>query len=219
MFPLMMFALGCLSAFLLAALVIPPFVRRQCREQDRVRRRGPKNLRESRAETDRMRAEYAISLRKQEQTVEAVKARAQKQLIELAERNTDIRELKHELSELTELADKHERETQKLRRELEKYARRTGDEAVEQADETETAPEPAKQPAPPDWAVNDAAPPEPAADEAPRLPGTPVAATPSVKLDDTKTAPADKPEDAKAAPADERAKGLAGRIQRLKNNG
>lgn len=208
MFSLMMFALGSLCAFLLAALVIPPFVRRQCREQDRVRRRGPKNLRESRAETDRMRAEYAISLRKQEQAVEAVKARAQKQLIEIAERNADIRDLKREMSELTELADKRYREKEELRRELEKNARR----AKRQSGKAEPAPEPAKQPAPPDWAISEPAEAAPAGtqadDAAPRLPGTPVAAP----------APASQATPKAAAPADEPAKGLAGRIHRLKKN-
>ena len=103
----MMFALGFLCAFLLALLIFPPLIRRS---SDRRNQPGKKkqlaSIKESRAEKDRMRAEYAISLRKQEQTVEILKARAQKQLIEIAERNAEIRDMKREMSEVTALADR-----------------------------------------------------------------------------------------------------------------
>ncbi len=115
----MMFALGFLCALLFAILILPPIIRNSTRKSlQPVNKKQLASLKESRAEKDQMRAEFAISLRKQEQAVETLKARAQKQLIEIAEGNARIRDMKREMSEVTDLADRRYKEQKNLRRQL-----------------------------------------------------------------------------------------------------
>lgn len=147
-----------------------------------------------------MRAEYAISLRKQEQTVEILKARAQKQLIEIAERNAEIRDMKREMSEVTALADRRYQEKEQLRSRL-SVANRSGKpdrppqinntQSANSGTETSKVPTTKQTPEP---QTSKTAPPG-----EPRLPGVP---GPEKKSTDSGT---------------QAEKGLAGRIYKLKN--
>ena len=147
-----------------------------------------------------MRAEYAISLRKQEQTVEILKARAQKQLIEIAERNAEIRDMKREMSEVTALADRRYQEKEQLRSRLSVVNRSGRPDQPRQINttqsantETEISRAPTTEQTPQPQTAETAPPGEP------RLPGVP--------------GPEKKSTDSGA----QTEKGLAGRIYKLKN--
>jgi seryl-tRNA synthetase len=98
-FPAMMFVLGFVCAALVAWLIMPPLVRSLTRNNRRWRR-VPRDIRAALADKDRLRAEFALSLRKSERNIEKLKSRAHDQLIELAERNAQIGILRKEMSRM-----------------------------------------------------------------------------------------------------------------------
>ncbi len=117
-FPAMMFLLGFLSAGLLALLIFPPVIRR-ANNAGNKRRKLPQNIQQAEASKDRLRAEFAVSLRKQEHSIEKLKQRAQAYLIEIAERNVKIRSMKKEMQKITDLADRRYKDKKDLRYKLE----------------------------------------------------------------------------------------------------
>ena len=103
-FPAMMFALGFVCAALLAWLIVPPIVRSAGRNRER-RSKLPQDIKSALADKDRLRAEFALSLRKAERKIEKLESRAHDQLIKLAARNAKIGSLKKELSRLLDPGD------------------------------------------------------------------------------------------------------------------
>lgn len=80
----MYFALGFLSAGILALVVIPPFWRRAVRLARRnMERTLPMTRAEIQAEKDQIRAGFAMSTRTLDQTVERLKAQVMEQLIDI----------------------------------------------------------------------------------------------------------------------------------------
>lgn len=196
-FPAMMFALGFLCAFLLAMLILPPFIRKAARKASltgpRKQRLSPK---QNHAGRDRMRAEYAIAIRKQEQAAEMLRARGQQQLIEIAECNAVIRDMKREMSDITDLADRRYQQKQQLRSQLDKVSRAN-------------IPQPVTEPGEPAAPGKDAQISEgPTAQNSdkPRLPGTKQHSGSDAKSSDAKSS------------GTGRSRGLAGRIRQLKKN-
>lgn len=177
-FPVMMFSLGFLCAFLVAILILPPIIRNSARRNSQPGQKiKPGSLKQARAETDRMRAEYAIAIRKQEQRAEQLMARSQQQLIEIAEAKAALRDLKREMSDITALADRRYQEKAQLQARLGMMQRAPGPNgAPKQTDAPVPAPEPADEaaelpeasPAPIDAATT---PPAPEPKGKPRLPG------------------------------------------------
>ncbi len=98
-FPAMMFVLGFICAALVAWLVMPPLVRSFSRS-NKPGQKLPRDIKAALADKDRLRAEFALSLRKSERNIEKLKSRTHDQLIELAERNAQIGILKKEMSRM-----------------------------------------------------------------------------------------------------------------------
>ncbi len=119
-FPAMMFGLGFVAAALLAWLIMPPVIRSMSRNSSKKRRKIPQNLQQALADKDRLRAEFALSLRKSERKIEKLKRRAHEQLVEIAARDVQIGSLKKEMDKITDLADRRYREREKFRQGLEK---------------------------------------------------------------------------------------------------
>lgn len=90
----MYFALGALAAGLLGLLLVPIVVRRAARlTQRRIEGSIPLSLDEIRAEKDQLRAEFALSTRRLELSVEELKKRAADQLFEIGKKRETIQML------------------------------------------------------------------------------------------------------------------------------
>ena len=77
----MYFALGLLTAGLLALMIAPAVWRRAARlTRERIERSVPLTLNEIQADKDQLRAEFAMSTRRLEMTVERLKERVRAQL-------------------------------------------------------------------------------------------------------------------------------------------
>ena len=100
--PVMYFAIGFLVAALLALLFVPLVHGRAVRlTMRRLEAATPLSIAEIRADKDQLRAEFAMSTRRLEMSVEQMKARTTGQLAELGKKTDAINQLKKELGEKT----------------------------------------------------------------------------------------------------------------------
>ena len=115
--PVMYFGIGFLVAALLGLLFIPLVHNRAVRlTMRRLEAATPLSVAEIRADKDQLRAEFAMSTRRLEMSVEQMKAKTTGQLAELGKKTDAINQLKKELGEKTaaifamELRDKNLRD-------------------------------------------------------------------------------------------------------------
>ena len=100
--PIMYFGIGFLVAALLALMFFPLVHNRAVRlTMRRLEAATPLTIAEIRADKDQLRAEFAMSTRRLEMSVEHMKARATSQLAELGKKTDAINQLKKELGEKT----------------------------------------------------------------------------------------------------------------------
>jgi chromosome segregation ATPase len=100
--PMMYFGIGFLVAALLALMFFPLVHNRAVRlTVRRLEAATPLTIAEIRADKDQLRAEFAMSTRRLEMSVEQMKARATSQLAELGKKTDAINQLKKELGEKT----------------------------------------------------------------------------------------------------------------------
>ena len=97
---IMYFGIGFLVATLLGLLFIPLVHNRAARlTTKRLEASTPLSMVEIRADRDHLRAEFAISTRRLEMTIEELKAKTSTQLPELGKKTDAINQLKKELAE------------------------------------------------------------------------------------------------------------------------
>src|ERR1700749_3241607 len=115
--PVMFFGIGFLIAALLGLLFVPLVHNRAVRlTMKRLEAATPLSSAEIRADKDQLRAEFAMSTRRLEMSVEKMKAKTTSQLAELGKKTDAINQLKKELGEKTatifalEARDKTQRE-------------------------------------------------------------------------------------------------------------
>jgi chromosome segregation ATPase len=100
--PIMYFGIGFLVAALLVLLFVPLVHNRAVRlTMRRLEAATPLSIAEIRADKDQLRAEFAMSTRRLEMSVEQMKARTTGQLAELGKKTDAINQLKKELGEKT----------------------------------------------------------------------------------------------------------------------
>jgi chromosome segregation ATPase len=100
--PIMYFGIGFLVAALLALMFFPLVHNRAVRlTVRRLEAATPLTIAEIRADKDQLRAEFAMSTRRLEMSVEQMKARATSQLAELGKKTDAINQLKKELGDKT----------------------------------------------------------------------------------------------------------------------
>jgi chromosome segregation ATPase len=100
--PVMYFGIGFLVAALLALLFVPLVHNRAVRlTMRRLEAATPLSIAEIRADKDQLRAEFAMSTRRLEMSVEQMKAKTTGQLAELGKKTDAINQLKKELGEKT----------------------------------------------------------------------------------------------------------------------
>src|SRR5690349_16694200 len=97
---IMYFGIGFLVATLLGLLFIPPVHNRAVRlTTKRLEASTPLSMIEIRVDKDRLRAEFAMSNRRLEMTIEELKAKTSMQFAELGKKTVTINQLKKELAE------------------------------------------------------------------------------------------------------------------------
>src|SRR5207344_2299145 len=100
--PIMYFGIGFLVAALIGLVVVPLVHNRAVRlTMRRLDAETPYSMAEIQAEKDQLRAEFAMSTRRLEMSVEQLKAKTTAQLNELGKKSMAIEKLKHELDEKT----------------------------------------------------------------------------------------------------------------------
>jgi chromosome segregation ATPase len=100
--PIMYFGIGFLVAALLGLMFVPLVHNRAVRlTMRRLEAATPLTLAEIRADKDQLRAEFAMSTRRLEMSVEQMKARTTAQLAELGKKSDAMNQLKKELSDKT----------------------------------------------------------------------------------------------------------------------
>jgi chromosome segregation ATPase len=100
--PMMYFGIGFLVAALLVLLFVPLVHNRAVRlTMRRLEAATPMTIAEIRADKDQLRAEFAMSTRRLELSVEQLKAKTTAQLAELGKKNDAVNQLKKELGEKT----------------------------------------------------------------------------------------------------------------------
>jgi len=100
--PVMYFGIGFLVAALLCLLFVPLVHNRAVRlTMRRLEAATPLSIAEIRADKDQLRAEFAMSTRRLEMSVEKMKAKTTSQLAELGKKTDAINQLKKELGEKT----------------------------------------------------------------------------------------------------------------------
>jgi len=100
--PVMYFGIGFLVAALLGLLFVPLVHNRAVRlTMRRLEAATPMSIAEIRADKDQLRAEFAMSTRRLEMSVEQMKAKTTSQLAELGKKTDAINQLKKELGEKT----------------------------------------------------------------------------------------------------------------------
>src|SRR5215831_13771687 len=98
----MYFGIGFLCASLFGLIIIPLVHNRATRlTRRRLEAATPLSIAEIQADKDHLRAEFAMSTRRLELTVDQLKARSTGQLSELSKKSEAIATLKHELTEKT----------------------------------------------------------------------------------------------------------------------
>lgn len=146
----MYFALGLLAAGLLALIIMPAVWRRAVRlTKKRIEAATPMTMAEFRADKDQLRAEFALSTRRLEMNVEALRKRLAEQLRDINRKKSDLNSIKSDRdSHLTIIRELEERESDLRRRvlELEKEGADLGQklrmrerELAEKASQLETA--------------------------------------------------------------------------------
>jgi chromosome segregation ATPase len=96
----MYFGIGFLVATLLGLFFVPLVHNRAVRlTMKRLEASTPLSMVEIRADKDHLRAEFAISTRRLELTIEGLKAKTSAQLAELGKKTDEINQLKKELAE------------------------------------------------------------------------------------------------------------------------
>ncbi|MFD2647254.1 hypothetical protein ACFSX5_05515 [Devosia albogilva] len=125
---IMYFALGFFAAGLLALVVLPAVWKRAVRlTRRRIEAATPITLAEFRADKDQLRAEFALTIRKLEQTIETQRARLAEQLAEVNQARADTGAMKLERERFAaELAERDVREDA-LRTELADTERQLAD--------------------------------------------------------------------------------------------
>src|SRR6266540_1618889 len=100
---IMFFAIGFLAAASLVGLVITPLVHARAVRltMRRLEAATPLSMAEIQADKDQLRAEFAMSTRRLELSVEQMKAKTTNQLAELGKKSEAINRLKLELGEKT----------------------------------------------------------------------------------------------------------------------
>src|SRR5580700_937904 len=100
--PVMYFGIGFLAAALLGLLFVPLVHNRAVRlTMKRLEAATPVSIAEIHADKDQLRAEFAMSTRRLEMSVEKMKAKTTSQLAELGKKTDAINQLKKELGEKT----------------------------------------------------------------------------------------------------------------------
>jgi chromosome segregation ATPase len=115
---IMYFALGLLAAGLLALAIMPAVWRRAVRlTKKRIEAATPITMAEFRADKDQLRAEFALSTRRLEMNVEALRRRLSDQLRDINRKRTEVGSIKTERdSQLQQLRELEEREAELRRR-------------------------------------------------------------------------------------------------------
>ena len=117
--PIMYFGIGFLVAALLGLLFVPLVHNRAVRlTMRRLEAATPLSIAEIRADKDQLRAEFAMSTRRLEMSVEQMKTRTTSQLAELGKKTDAINQLKIELAEKTTAIASLEAREQHLRKQL-----------------------------------------------------------------------------------------------------
>lgn len=116
---IMYFGIGFLVATLLGLLFIPLVHNRAVRlTRKRLEASSPLSMVEVRADRDHLRAEFAISNRRLEMTIEDLKAKTSTQLAELGKKKDAINRLKKELADTKVTSVALEAQTRAMRDEL-----------------------------------------------------------------------------------------------------
>ena len=98
--PIMYFAIGFLIAMLCALMVVPLVHNRAVRlTTRRLEAATPLSMAEIQADKDQLRAEFAMSARRLELSVDALKNKATSQLADLGKKTDSINRMKIELGE------------------------------------------------------------------------------------------------------------------------
>ena len=122
---IMYFALGFLAAGLLALMIMPAVWRRAVRlTRMRIEAATPITMAEFRADKDQLRAEFALSTRRLERNVEALRSRLAEQVVDISRRKSELTQAKAERDEkLTIIGELEDREAELRTRvlELEKH--------------------------------------------------------------------------------------------------
>ena len=115
---IMYFALGLLLAGLVALAVLPAIWRRAVRlTKKRIEAATPITMAEFRADKDQLRAEFALSTRRLEMNVEALRRRLSDQLRDINRKRTEVGAIKGEReAQLTQMRELEEREAELRRR-------------------------------------------------------------------------------------------------------
>lgn len=97
----MLVALGFLSALMLALIFAPALWRRAVRlTTHRIRANMPMSLNEIQADKDRLRAEFAIKIRKYEVSLDREKMKTARQLVNISRRESEIKALEGKIDRL-----------------------------------------------------------------------------------------------------------------------
>ncbi len=114
----MYFALGLLIAGLAALAILPAIWRRAVRlTKKRIEAATPITMAEFRADKDQLRAEFALSTRRLEMNVEALRRRLSEQLRDINRKRTEVGAIKGEReSQLQQIRELEEREAELRRR-------------------------------------------------------------------------------------------------------
>ena len=115
---IMYFALGLLIASLIALAIMPAVWGRAVRlTKKRIEAATPITMAEFRADKDQLRAEFALSTRRLEMHVEALRRRLSDQLRDVNRRRTEVSAIRDEReNQLTQIRELEERETELRRR-------------------------------------------------------------------------------------------------------
>jgi hypothetical protein len=117
--PVMFFGIGFLVAALLGLLFVPLVHNRAVRlTMRRLEAATPLSIAEIRADKDQLRAEFAMSTRRLEMSVEQIKAKTTGQLAEIGKKTDAINQLKKELGEKTAAIFSFESREKNLRDQL-----------------------------------------------------------------------------------------------------